>query len=133
MNVVITYSEVSDLLEKRFGIRPEITNIDNKTFELSYKPAAFLPSIGLKFHVETICTDTISLSYDCIKAASLVITGAVAYLKDKIPNGVEIDTAEQVIYIYPKHFSGIEKVLSHIELSDLNFESGFLDITIVAI
>lgn len=34
MNIVITYKEISDFIEKRYKIRPNFTTIDEKTLEV---------------------------------------------------------------------------------------------------
>ena len=49
MNARIAYEEISDLIEKKFIIRPEFTSVDDKTFEVSYKPGVFMPSIAVRF------------------------------------------------------------------------------------
>ena len=51
MNAVITYKEISDFIEKEFKIRPKFTTIDEKTFEVSYKPGVFIPAISIKFQI----------------------------------------------------------------------------------
>ena len=43
MNAIITYKEISDFIEKEFKIRPKFTTVDDKTFEVSYKPGVFMP------------------------------------------------------------------------------------------
>lgn len=44
MNAIITYKEISDFIEKEFKIRPKFTTIDEKSFEVSYKPGVFMPN-----------------------------------------------------------------------------------------
>ena len=56
MNAVITYEEISDFIEKEFKIRLKFTTVDEKTFEVSYKPVVFMPAIVVKFHIEAIST-----------------------------------------------------------------------------
>ena len=53
------------------------------------------------------------MSYNCGTAASLVIAGVVAYLDKKIPNGIEVNTTDRCINIYPRRFKQLEKALEY--------------------
>ena len=102
MNTVITYKEISDFIEKEFKIRPKFTTVYEKAFEVSYKPGVFMPAISVKFHIEAMRKDIICMSYDCGTAASLMIAGVVAYLEKKNPSGIEVNTADKRVNIYPQ-------------------------------
>ena len=122
MNTVITYNEISDFIEKEFKVRPKFTTIDEKTFEVSYKPGVFIPAISIKFQIEAMHPDTICLSYECGAPALLMIAGIVAYLEEKIPSGIEVNTTEKRVNIYPQRFKQIEKILGYVALSNITFE-----------
>lgn len=122
MNAVITYKEISDFIEKEFKIRPKFTTIDEKTFEVSYKPGVFMPTISVKFHIEAMRKDIVCLSYECGTPASLMIAGVVAYLEEKIPSGIEVNTTDKRMNIYPQRFKQLEKVLEYVVLSNITFE-----------
>ena len=122
MNVVITYKEISDFIEKEFKICPKFTTVDEKTFEVSYKPGVFMPAITVKFHIEAMRKDIVCMSYDCGTPASLMIAGVVAYLDEKIPSGIEVNTTDKRVNIYPLRFKQIEKVLEYVMLSNITFE-----------
>lgn len=119
MNAVITYKEISDFIERKFKIRPKFTTIDEKSFEVSYKPGVLIPTISFKFHIETMHEDIICISYLCGKRASLIIAGIVAHLKEKIPSGIEVNATNNHIKIYLQQFKQIEKVWKHVSLSDI--------------
>lgn len=121
MNAVITYKEISDFIEKKFKIRPKFTTIDDKTFEVTYKPGVFMPAISVKFHIEAIRKDILCLSYECGMPASLMIAGVVAYLEEKLPCGIEVNTTNKHVNIYPQRFKQIEKVLEYVALSNITF------------
>jgi len=133
MNVVITYKEISDFIEKKFRIRPKFTTVDDKTFEASYKPGVFMPTIAVKFHIEAMRKDVVCMSYDCGTAASLMIAGAVAYLEEKIPNGIEVNTADKRVNIYPQRFKQLEKVLEYVALSNVAFEENAMNVTLLTV
>lgn len=128
MNAVITYKEISDFIEKKFKIHPKFTTIDDKTFEVSYKPGVFMPAISVKFHIEAMRKDIVCLSYECGMPASLMIAGVVAYLEEKIPCGIEVNTTDKCINIYPQLFKQVEKALEYVTLSNIVFEENAVNI-----
>ena len=130
MNAVITYKEISDFIEKEFKIRPKFTTVDDKTFEVSYNPGVFMPTISVRFHIEAMRKDIVCLSYDCGTPASLMIASVVAYLEEKIPSGIEVNTTDNRVNIYPQRFKQIEKALEYVALSDITFEENSMNIAI---
>lgn len=128
MIIVITYKEVSDFIAKQFNIRPMFTTVNEKTFEISYKPSVFIPAIVVKFQIETMSNDIVCMSYDCGTASSLMIAGMVAYLKEKIPNGIEVNTIDKRVNIYPQNFKQVEKALEYVILSNISFEENSINI-----
>ena len=128
MNAVITYKEISDLIEKECKIRPKFTTVDEKTFEVSYKPGVFMPAIAVKFHIEAMRKDIVCMSYDCGTAASLMIAGVVAYLEEKIPSGIEVNTTDKRVNIYPQRFKQVEKALEYVALSSIAFEENSVNV-----
>lgn len=133
MNVIITHKELLDFIEKQFKICPQITTVDEKSVNVSYKPVAFAPAIGVQFRVETICQDMVRISYDCGKAASLLIAGVIAYLEEKIPQGVTVNTNNKYIDIYPLLIKQLDKLMEHLILSDITFEENFVKVLLSVI
>ena len=128
MNAVITYREISDFIEKECKIRPKFTTVDEKTFEVSYKPGVFMPAIAVKFHIEAMRKDIVCMSYDCGTATSLMIAGVVAYLEEKIPSGIEVITTDKRVNIYPQRFKQVEKALEYVALSNIIFEENSVNV-----
>ena len=122
MNVIIRYNELSELINNMVGIHPEFTTVDEKTFEVSYKPGVFMPTISVRFHIEAMRKDIVCLSYECGTPASLMIAGVVAYLEEKIPSGIEVNTTDKRVNIYPQRFKQLEKALEYVALSNITFE-----------
>lgn len=133
MNAIITYIEISDFIEKEFKIRPNFTTVDDKTFEVSYKPGVFMPSISVKFHIEAMRKDIVCLSYDCGIPASLMIAGVVAYLEEKIPSGIEVNAIDKRVNIYPQRFKQIEKALEYVALSNITFEENSANVALTMV
>ena len=130
MNAVITYKEISDFIEKEYKIRPKFTTVDEKTFEVSYKPGVFMPAIAVKFHIEAMRKDVVCISYDCGIAASLMIAGAVAYLEEKIPSGIEVNTTDKRVNIYPQSVKQLQKALEYVALSNIVFEENSVNVAL---
>lgn len=133
MNAVITYKEISDFIEKEFKIRPKFTTVDEKTFEVSYKPALFMPAISVKFHIDAMRKDIVCLSYECGTPASLMIAGVVAYLEEKIPSGVEVNTTDKRVNIYPQRFKQLEAALEYVALSNITFEENSVNVALTMV
>ena len=133
MNAVITYREISDFIEKECKIRPKFTTVDEKTFEVSYKPSVFMPAITVKFHIEAMRKDIVCMSYECGTPASLMIAGIVAYLEEKIPSGIEVNTSDKRVNIYPQRFKQIEKAVEYVSLSDITFEENSVNVALTMV
>lgn len=74
--------------------------------------------------------DVICMSYECGSATSMMIASVVAYLEERIPSGVEVNTADMRINIYPQRFAQLEKVLQYVSLSDISFEEGGVNVSL---
>lgn len=133
MNVLITYKEISDFIEQKFKIRPLFSSIDRRTLNVSYKPMAFMPSIDIKFVIDEISDDSVSISYNCGAAAALMIAGVVTYLNENIPNGVDVNTTNRKVKIYPQQIEQVEKALEYVALSDITFDENSINIALLLI
>lgn len=133
MNALITYKEISDFIEKQYKIRPMLNTLDTQTVEVSYKPSALLPAIVIKLRIDEVSDDVVHLSYDCGKGASFVITGAVAYLDQKIPKGIEVNTTDKCITVYPRQIKELEKALEYVALNKVRFEDNSINIALMMI
>ena len=133
MNVVITYKEISDFIEKEYKIRPRFTTINEKTVEVSYKPGVFMPVISVNVKIEALRQDIVCMSYECGTAASLMIAGIVAYLEEKIPSGIEVNTMDKRVNIYPQRFKQMEEALEYIALSNLTFEENAINVGVLMV
>ena len=133
MNLTITYNELSDLINDMTGIRTRFTAVDEKRFEVSYKPGVFMLTISVKFHIEAIRKDIVCLSYECGTPASLMIAGVVAYLEEKIPSGIEVNTTDKRVNIYPQRFKQLEKALEYVALSNITFEENSANVALTMV
>ena len=43
-----------------------------------------------------------------------MIAGVVAYLQEKIPSGIEVNTTDKRVNIYPQRFKQLEKALKYV-------------------
>ena len=70
------------------------------------------------------------LTYDCGKAASLLIAGVVAYFDEKIPDGIEVDATGKRINIHPYNISKLKNVLPHVTLGDVTFDHQSVNVSL---
>lgn len=131
MNAVITYKEITDFIAKEYKVRPNFTAVDERSFEVSYKPGMFLPAVIVSFQIESVCDDLVCLSYNCGAGASLIIAGAVSFLEEKIPDGVEVDTVNKRIKIFLQRFKQLEKIWEYVSLSDISVGSDAVNLTLL--
>lgn len=87
-----------------------------------------MPTIRVKFHIEVVRNDIVCLSYECGTSASLMISGVVAYHRDKLPSGIEVNTSDKRVDIYPQRFKSIEKALEYVALSNITFEENSVNV-----
>lgn len=92
-----------------------------------------MPTISVKFHIEAMRKDIVCLSYECGTPASLMIASVVAYLEEKIPSGIEVNTTDKRVNIYPQRFKQIEKVLEYVALSNITFENNAVNVSLLVV
>lgn len=91
-----------------------------------------MPTISVKVHIEAMREDIVCLSYECGTPASLMIAGVVAYLEEKIPSGVEVNTTDKRVNIYPQRFKQIEKALEY-GVSNIIFEENSVNVALTMV
>lgn len=133
MDIIVFYNEISNFIGKKFKICPRLTTVDEKTFEVSYRPGMFMPTVSVKFHIDAMRKDIVCMSYDCGKPASLMIAGIVAYLEEKIPSGIEVNTADKRINVYPLRFERLENVCEHVSLTNIAFQENSIKIELTVL
>ena len=77
--------------------------------------------------------DIVCLPYECGMPASLMIAGVVAYLEEKIPSGIEVNTTDKRVNIYPQRFKQLEKALEYVSLSDMIFEENSANVVLTIV
>ena len=128
MNVSVDYSEISDWINRKFSVTISFKRVDKNTFETSYKPGNFIPTVHVNFKVENLKKDIICISYDCSILVSLFIFGAINHLQNKIPKGIEIKSDERLINIYPKQIDRMQKLMEQVFVSDISFNEKNVDL-----
>ena len=121
MNISISYSEILNFVEKKFKVRPLLQKKTASALTISYKPTALLPAMSVDIAVDGIDDDVVMLSYDCSKAISLVVSGVVTYLEEKMPVAVDVDTAARTIKLNLGKIDKLEAVLEYMALTDIAF------------
>lgn len=133
MDIIVSYNEISNFIGKKFKICPRVTTVNEKTLEVSYKPGVFMPTVSVKLHIDAMRKDIVCMSYDCGKPASLMIAGIVAYLEEKIPSSIEVNTADKRINVYPLRFERLENVCEHVSLNNIAFQENSIKIELTVL
>ena len=121
MNASIRFNEITELVERKYGRKINISQIDNKSIEISYKIAIIKVSITLR--IASIDKDCIQLTYDGSTGISAIISGVVALLGRNIPEGVEVNTSNNTIKILPQKIEQLQKALEFVTLNDVVFDN----------
>ena len=95
---------------------------DGKTLAVRYKPGRILPALEVGLHVDAVHEEEVELSYNCSVAMGLLIAGAVAYLQERIPSGVDVDTARKYIRVDLGGVEQLKKFVTKMSLTDITFE-----------
>ena len=130
MKVSVYYEEVSNYVEKHYLVRPSIKQVDDKTLSIEYTPHKFIPAICVSVRIEAMRKDVICMSYECSKAISLLISGAIAHIEEKIPKGIEIDIDNKRINVYPENVTELKNVLAYLSLSGVHISESGMEITL---
>ena len=130
MKVSVYYEEVSNYVEKHYLVRPSIKQVDDKTLSIEYTPHKFIPTISVAVRIEAMRKDVICMSYECSKAISLLISGAIAHIEENIPKGIEIDIDNKRINVYPENVTELKNFLAYLSLSGVHFSESGMEITL---
>lgn len=121
MKATVSYIEISDWTGKRFHIAPVLKRVDEKSLEVSFKPGRFIPTVKVTFKVEAMRKDVVCLSYDCSVPVSMIISGAVEHLQNKMPHGIEGKPEEKRVNVYLGRIDKLASALKYVAPTDLTF------------
>lgn len=119
MKVELSYEEIINYMERNFFIRPQLVYIDERTIDIEYKPSKFLPAMSIRVRIDGSRKDVVCLSYECSAPMSMIISGAIGHLGNKIPQGIDVNTTEKCVVIYLEQIEVLEKPLSYVELETI--------------
>ena len=130
MKINLSYEEVTTYVKSHYKVAPLLKRIDDKTIEVAYKPAKFLPAISIQFKVEDVKDDVLCIAYESVTAASLIIEKAIDKVEGKIPNGIEISMQDRRITLYFSQIEKTKKVMEHIKLENVYVNEDGLELTV---
>lgn len=152
MNVQIAYSEITGFLGNKYNKKITLESCDSKTIAVSYlwkcytesslvkfiKEASVEIPVVVKLQIQDIQKDCIYVSYEfnnkkgLINFALNVVSGLVDGFTDIIrrilPAGVEVDTENRMIKLYPQQVAQLQKVLEYVSLSDVVFADDGMEV-----
>ena len=131
MKIYLSYEEVTTYVKSHYKVAPLLKRIDDKTIEVAFKPAKFLPAaISIQIKVEDVKDDVLCIAYKSGTAASLIIEKAIDKVGGKIPNGIEISTQDRRITLYLSQIEKTKKVMEHIRLENVYVNEDSLEVVI---
>lgn len=130
MNININFSEITGFVEKNYKQKITLAAVDGKSLEISYKLLKIIPQVSVRIAVVSVFRDCIKLSYDGSTGVPLLIDGAVKMFQGAIPAGVEIDTTNRTIKLYPQQVEQLQKALKYVSLSDIAFTNDGVEMTL---
>lgn len=130
MNIKVFFNEIAGFVETHYKQKITLAAVDGKSLEISYKPLKLIPQVSVRIAVVSVCRDCIKLSYDGSIGVPLLIDGAVKIFQGGIPAGVEIDTTNRTIKLYPQQVEQLQKALKYVSLSDIAFTDDGVEIVL---
>ena len=128
MNLEVYYSEITEFVERKYNKKIVITKAEEGGVKIETKLLEFLPSLSLIINIVDIKKDCIQLSYDGSIGVPLVINRVVKIFNEIIPAGVEVDTENRMIKLYPQQVAQLQKVLEYVSLSDVVFADDGMEV-----
>ena len=101
MTVKLNFNELANCVRRRYNVLLQFKRIDDKTFEVSCCPSRFISRMTLEIHIEAMRWDIICLTYSCNDAMANIVAGIIEHLSKVLLVGVEFDTEEKRVNIYP--------------------------------
>lgn len=131
MDIQITYAEIAEYCVRKIKMCPSFTCHDERTLEFYYRPISFLPLVGFKIRIESVQDETVFLSYECGKAASMVFDGVIAYLEDNIPQCIDVNTENKRINLHLLRIKQLQNVLQYVELKKILFDENAVHLLLI--
>ena len=126
MKAVFTYEEITDLIHRKYQIRPTFQFVDTKTIEVHYKPTHLFPKINILLHLESVAKEAVRMSYDCSKGTSLLIGSIAGFLGSKIPDGIEINILDKCFHMILERFEKTKNISEY--LTDIVFTNNNVEV-----
>ena len=130
MNIKVYYEELTNYVEKHYRVRPQLKCIDNQTLEVSCKLGRFIPPIACQIHIEAMRKDVVCLSYECGLGMAMLIAGAVEHLNNKLPHGLEINTKDKRINLFPNQVKELRQIMEYAQLDGIQIHEEGLELLV---
>ncbi|MDE5760608.1 MAG: hypothetical protein K2I11_06595 [Bacteroides sp.] len=130
MKVSINYTEITNWVSNHYRIALTFKRISPNTFEASYNPGVFIPTVHITIKIENFQENFICMSYDCSMPISMLIAGAIGHLQERIPEGIEIKPDEKRIRIYLEKIDKLQPALEKVSLSNLSLNEECAELTL---
>lgn len=129
MKATLSFNEIRDIISKKTNnkVQLDFSYVNNSTIKVSYKPVAFLPTVGINVRIEEVDNSQIILSYSANNAIDMVIRGLATFLDNHIPREIILlNTDTQKVLVNLGKIEQLQKPLEMVEIIDVYFENNGL-------
>lgn len=132
MKLILNYSELRDYITDHYHVNASFARIHDDEICVSFVQKMFIKTIqiNLNLHVEEICNDSITLSYDNGIGIDMIISGVLLFLKKKFPEYDNLISAikSNMICIHLKNIEKLQSILETVELNNIRFTESSMEI-----
>lgn len=127
MKVLISFSEIQEIINKKIGKDVTLSRVDDKTINASCTIVIRIPVLGrikkditLDVSIEEIIGTDVHMTYNCGMAFGMMIAGALSFIKeDPRLSFVEIGDSRQITLKLDK-MEKVKSVFDKVEIQSVN-------------
>lgn len=130
MQASITYTEISNYIKAHYDVRPEFSPVNENILKVEWHPAPLVPSVSAELHIDSCTTDEVRASIQADGATGTILeiakffgkkTGFLDRIKDYLPAGVDLDTANNRLVAHLRQIEALQKPLTYADLASISF------------
>lgn len=123
MKISISFAELSGYIQKRYDKQVAFSKVSDKEICLSYTQNIFFKTIRIpvNLRIEDVKADSLSITYNGGFGIDMIITGAITFLKAKLPELANAISSEEGhrIRIELSKLSQTAKLVKTISLNEI--------------
>lgn len=133
MNINVSFEEITEYVKRRYGQRIGLSLVSEREVCVSAEKRIVFKtlSVSVNLRIEDVRPDGLTLSYNGGLGIDLIITGALVFLKSKLPELADVVVAEEGLRIRlePTQLAKTRSLLEKITLRDLRIHKDGLTLS----